>query len=159
MPDAFRSQVGKTELVRPLKTYSLRKARPLAALITALVIRVFEMINLSETTTHQALRLVQVMAKHETCGGFVPVTDQPELQYKEQSVLSEDHMADLHAQIDVNDFHPDILHQVCDPVIRQGHNPNIIPPFNRSPTLTKPHMCAGGITPICTASKWLNAPL
>ena len=132
VPDAIRPQVGKTELVRSLRTYSLRKARPLAALLTALVMEAFEMIKLNEMTTHDALRLVQdcfvqVMAEQEKCGGFLPTTSQPEFECHEQRVLSEDRITELQAQLGGNQFDPDIRHQVRDLVIRQGYNPNMLP--------------------------------
>ena len=85
MPDAIRQQVGKTELVRSSRTCSLRKGRPLAALLTALVMEEFEMIKVNKMTMHEARRLVQdclvqVMAEHETRGGFVLSTNAQEFE-------------------------------------------------------------------------------
>ncbi len=132
VPDAIRPQVGKTELVRSLRTCSLRKARPLAALLTALVMEAFEMIKLNEMTTHEARKLVQdcfvqVIAKQEKYGGFVPVTNQPEFEYHEQRVLSEDRITELQAQMGGNHIAPDIRHRVRDLVIRQGYSPDMLP--------------------------------
>lgn len=131
VPDAIRPQVGKTELVRSLRTNSLRKARPLAALLTALVMEAFEMIKLNEMTTHDARKLVQecfvqVMAEQEY-GGFLQTTSEPDFEYHEQRVLSEDRITDLQAQIGGNHFDPEIRHRVRDLVIRQGYSPNMLP--------------------------------
>ena len=132
VPDAIRSQVGKTELVRSLRTYSLRKARPLASLLSALVMEAFEMIKVSEMTTHDARRLVQnifvqVMAEQESYGGFVPSTSEPDFEIREQRVLSEDRITELQPQIGSNLFDPDIFHHVRDAVIRRGYSNHMLP--------------------------------
>ncbi|WP_373473439.1 DUF6538 domain-containing protein [Sphingorhabdus lacus] len=132
VPDAIRPQVGKTELVRSLRTYSFRKARPLAALLTALVMEAFEMIKTNEMTTHDARRVVQdcfvqVMAEEDKYGGFVPSTNEPEFEIHEQRVLTEDRITGLQTQIVTNNFEPGIQHRVRDLVIRQGYNPNMLP--------------------------------
>lgn len=132
VPDAIRPHVGKTELVRSLRTYSLRKARPLAALLTALVMEAFEMIKVGEMTTHDARALVQnifvqVMTKQESYGGFVPSTNEPDFEIREQRVLSEDRITELQTQIGSNLFDPDIFHHVRDAVIRRGYSNHMLP--------------------------------
>ena len=129
MPDALRPQVGKTELVRSLRTYSLQKARPLAALLTALVMETFEMIKLAEMTTHDARKLVQncfvqVMAAEENNSSFTPRSSEIDLELREQHVLSAEYSTYLRAQIDSNSFDGVVRHQVRNLVIEHGFRPD-----------------------------------
>lgn len=129
VPDALRSQVGKTELVRSLRTYSLQKARPLAALLTALVMETFEMIKLAEMTTHDARKLVQncfvqVMAAEDNNSSFTPRSSEIDLEIREQRVLSEDYISYLRRQIDCNSFDSEVRLKVRDLVVEYGFRPN-----------------------------------
>lgn len=132
VPDALRPQVGKTELVRSLRTYSLLKARPLAALLTALVMETFEMIKLTEMTTHDARKLVQncfvqVIATEEGNSSFTPRSSEIDFEIREQRVLAEDYRTYLRGQIDSNTFDDEVRHKVRNLVIEHGYNPDLLP--------------------------------
>ena len=127
VPDAIRPQVGKTELVRSLRTCSLRKARPLAALLTALVMEAFEMIKTKDMTPYEVRTLVwdnfdRIMNEAELEGGFVPSTAQPDLECLEQRVMAEDRITELLTQIQTNRFDGEIQHLVRQMVLQKGYN-------------------------------------
>ena len=125
VPDAIRLHVGKTEIVRSLRTASFRLARPRAALLTALVMEAFEMINNTEMTTHDARKLVQdcfvhVIAEQQSQGGFIPVTDELDREIAEQQVLAEDRMTALREQVATSFFEPGVRQRVFDLLARNG---------------------------------------
>lgn len=103
VPDAIRSLVGKTEVVRSLGTASLRIARPRCALHAALVMEAFEVIKTNEMTASEAKRLIQscfieVMAEQEQQPRFVPQTADWDEEFGEQKLMAQDRIADLESQ-------------------------------------------------------------
>jgi integrase len=129
VPDAIRPQVGKTEIVRSLRTVSLREARPRAALLAALVMEAFEMIKTIEMTTHDARKLVQdcfvqVIAAQEASGAYVPHTDDIDDELFEQRCMSEDRLVELRGQIATSRFDEQVQRRVRELVIRNGFSPS-----------------------------------
>lgn len=60
---------------------------------------------------------MQAIAQQDSNGGFVPVTDQPDFEYAEQRVPSEDRITNLQTQISSNRFDGEIHIRVRDLVI------------------------------------------
>lgn len=117
MPDAVRPLVGKTEIVRSLRTGLVREARPRAALLMALVMEAFDMIKTTDMTNTEARSLVQqycasVIGEQERRGGFVPQTTEPDMEILEQRVLSADRIAHLNEQVSLSRFDSDVRQRV-----------------------------------------------
>lgn len=129
VPDAIRTLVGKTEIVRSLKTSSIRVARPRSALLTALVMEAFEMIKTTEITTHDARKLVQdcfvqLMSKQDAQCTFAPDSLEHDFAIEEQLVLSQERIADLKSQVEINQFDAEVLYQVRKLTTQHGFGPN-----------------------------------
>lgn len=131
VPDVIRPLVGKTEIVRSMRTGLLREARLRAALLTALVLETFDMIKTTEMTNAEARSLIQqcfanVIAEQERRGGFVPQTTEPEMEILEERGFSEDRIADLNEQISLNRFDGDVRQRVNELIQRRGFPPDRI---------------------------------
>lgn len=90
------------------------------------------MIKTTEMTTHDARRLVQdcfrqTLEEQETAGAFVPVSNEPDMEVREQHVLSQDRLAALNVQIASNQFGGEVRHRVLDLVVRQGFGVQDLP--------------------------------
>jgi integrase len=132
VPDALRSLVGKTEIVKSLRTASLRDARPRSALLTALVMEAFEVIKTSEMTANDAKRLiqscfVQAIAEQEEQPRFVPQTNDWEEEFGEQRGMAEDRIAALHSQSVAEKYDPDVLNRVRRLLTKNGFSQQDIP--------------------------------
>jgi polyhydroxyalkanoate synthesis regulator phasin len=125
VPDAIRPLVGKTEIVRSLKTCLIRVARLRAALLTALVMEAFEMIKATEMTTDAARKLVQdcfvqAIAEQDSVGAYVALTNEPEMELHEQACMSQERASALRQQIAVNRFDGEVMNRVRAAITRHG---------------------------------------
>ena len=96
----------------------------------------FEMIKVSEVTTHEARRLVQecfvqLLAQQDEHGGFHPSTADPEMEVREQRVLSRDRITDLEVQIATNKFDGEIKHLVRNLIAQRGWGFDGVPDARR----------------------------
>lgn len=107
VPDAVRLKLGMCEVHRSLKTYSQARARLLAAVLVPHVQEVFRM---AKANTMSRLQLTSLLRSYfdelasEVDGGFVPVSDQPELEIAEQREMSLGRIDELQAQVSCNAF-------------------------------------------------------
>lgn len=129
MPDGIRPLLGKTEIVRSLRTSSLRNARPKAALLSALVMEAFDVIKENTLTAAQAQRLVQQcfvqsVAIAEARRPFVPATRYPDLEISEQESLSDERICSLLDQVTYQNIERDVLEKVRDLLAQQGWSTN-----------------------------------
>lgn len=125
VPDALRSVVGKTEIVKSLRTASLRLARPRSALLTALVMEAFEVIKTTDITATDARRLiqgcfVQAIAEQEALPCFVPQTEDWDHEFGEQRCLAEDRVSELDTQTVSENFDSEVLNRVRGLLTRNG---------------------------------------
>lgn len=125
VPDALRSVVGKTEIVKSLQTASLRLARPRSALLTALVMEAFEVIKTTDITAADARRLiqgcfVQAIAEQEALPCFVPQTEDWDNEFGEQRCLAEDRISELDTQTVSENFDSEVLNRVRGLLTRNG---------------------------------------
>lgn len=125
VPDALRSVVGKTEIVKSLRTASLRLARPRSALLTALVMEAFEVIKTTDITATDARRLiqgcfVQAIAEQEALPCFVPQTEDWDHEFGEQRCLAEDRISELDTQTVSENFDSEVLNRVRGLLTRNG---------------------------------------
>lgn len=125
VPDALRPLVGQTEIVKSLRTASIRIARPRSALLTALVMEAFDVIKTTEMTANDAKRLiqgcfVQAIAKQEAEPRFVPQTDDWDLEFEEQRTLAEDRIAELDSQTVSERYDGEVLTRVRGLLTRNG---------------------------------------
>jgi integrase len=125
VPDGIRPLLGKTEIVRSLRTSSLRIARPKAALLSALVMEAFDVIKENALTAAQAQRLVQQcfvqsVATAEARRPFAPATTYPDLEISEQESLSDERICSLLDQVTYQKFERDVLARVQDLLAQQG---------------------------------------
>lgn len=125
VPDAMRSVVGKTEIVKSLRTASLRLARPRSALLTALVMEAFEVIKTTDITATDARRLiqgcfVQAIAEQEALPCFVPQTEDWDHEFGEQRCLAEDRISELDTQTVSENFDSEVLNRVRGLLTRNG---------------------------------------
>ncbi len=75
------------------------------------------MIKTTEITTHDARKLVQncfvqLMSKQDELGPFRPKFPSDDFEYNEQQILSEDRIAELQSQIEINKFDAEVIHEV-----------------------------------------------
>jgi integrase len=90
----------------------------------------FEMIKtITEITTNDARKLVQdcfaqAIANQETQGAFAPKTAEPDMEFLEQRVLSEDRITELRNQIETNQFDNSVRQRVRDITTLHGFGPN-----------------------------------
>lgn len=132
VPDAIRPLVGKTEIVKSLRTASLRIARPRCALLAALVMEAFEVIKTSEMTASDAKRLiqscfVQAIAEQEEQPRFAPQTNDWGEEFGEQRGLAADRIADLHSQAVAEKYDADVLNRVHRLLTKSGLSQHDIP--------------------------------
>lgn len=126
VPDALRPLVGQTEIVKSLRTASLRIGRPRSALLTALVMEAFEVIKTTEMTANDAKRLirgcfVQVIAEQEEQPSFVPDTEDWDQEYGEQRFYAESRIEALKTQIDSKKIvDAEVCRRVRDLMTRNG---------------------------------------
>lgn len=125
VPDAIRPLVGKTEIVRSLKTCSIRVARLRSALLTALVMEAFDVIKTTEMTTDDARKLVQscfadIIAEQESLGAYVVTSNEPELELHEQACMSQERASALRHQIAVSRFDREVMNRVRAATTRHG---------------------------------------
>lgn len=129
VPDALKLRVGKTEIVRSLRTYSIRIARSRAAFLTVLVMEAFEVIKNNEMTPHEAAQIVQkcfsdLIVQQEADGGFLPKTDDLDLELAEQRGFASGRVADLQLQRESGNFDPGVMSLARAMTVKSGFNPN-----------------------------------
>lgn len=109
MPDAVRPRVGRTEIVRSLKTYSITRARSRAVLYAARVMEAMTVISAGSFSPEDSKRAIEhcfrdLISDAEAHGGFVPQTHFADIEIAEQRGLSQERIADLRDQITRSDF-------------------------------------------------------
>lgn len=127
----LRLRVGKTEIVRSLRTYSIRIARRRAAFLTTLVMEAFDMIIKTQMTNHEAAELVQqcfsdLFEQQEADGGFLPATDHvdQDAEIGEQKDLAALRILELEEQRGSGRFESSIVRLARQMMLKRGFNPD-----------------------------------
>lgn len=107
VPGDLRAIVGMREIRRALGTDSLSNARPLAIMLGARAMEIFEMVRREQLTKEQTRALVGLTfndLRKTADRGFRPSSDLPELEIEEQRELASGRIATLEDQIALSRF-------------------------------------------------------
>lgn len=112
VPDDLRSRVGMLEVVRSLKTGSLLKAHHLVIAYRARLMESFELLRAENYTKERAKAVIQACFADLSSRadlGYLPKSNDPEMELREQRAMSEDGAASLYAQLSARQFSPGFL--------------------------------------------------
>lgn len=119
VPGDVRPILGLREVRRSLGPCGHTRARLLVAIYAARVMEAFEMVRVEQPTRERALQQIRrcfsdLVEQREGYSGFVPSSDQPELEIAEQREASQARISELQAQLQSREF-DGLVQQVAEP--------------------------------------------
>lgn len=135
VPEALKLRVGMGEVGRSLRTYSLTRARLLAALCVARLMEVFQMLKAPEFTKADAREMVRGVFDDlvgEVDDGILPTSNFPDLEILEQRCFAQSRVAALQTKIAQHE--PDMQARLIadGALVLAGREPGSLPPGRRA---------------------------